>query len=156
MVEPVKKKLSRLKLISIAVPVLLLLVGGSLWYTGVLPHLLGMNHGEKQSAEAAKPVPASYVEIPEMIDNLDGAGRPHYVKLSAQVEVPRPEDVQVVKSDMPELQNLLVIYMRVMDNAELRDPTDTYRLRGELLSRANAFVAPAKISDFLFTHILIQ
>jgi flagellar FliL protein len=155
MVEPIKKKSSKLKPTLIAVPVLLSLVCGGLWFTGVLPHLLGMNQGEKKAAEAAKP-PQSYVEIPEMIDNLDDPRRLHYVKLSARVEVLRPEDVQLVKSDVPELQNLLVVYMRNMDTAELHDPTDTDRLRGELLSRANAIVAPAKISDILFTQILVQ
>ena len=144
MAEPAEKKSGKLRLILIGVPVLLLLIGGGLWFTGVLPHLLGMNHGEKQAAVAAPPVPPSYVEIPEMVDNLDNPGGSHYVKLSARVEVPKPEDVQRVKANIPELQNLLVVYMRDLDTAELRDPTDTDRLRNELLSRANAAVAPAR------------
>jgi flagellar FliL protein len=150
-----KKKL----LILAGIPVLLLLVGGGLWFTGILPHMLGMeNHEEKAAAvEAAKPVPPSYVDIPEMVANLNNANhKPSYVKLAARVEVPKPEDVEKVRASLPRLQDMMQTYLREMRPEELRGSAGTYRLREELLIRANAAVAPAKVSDVLFTQMLIQ
>jgi flagellar FliL protein len=150
------KKSGKGKLILIAAPALVLLVCTGLWFTGVLPHLLGMDKREKQVGESAKPVPPSYVDIPEMIGNLSDRYSPRYIKLAARVVVPKPDDVALVTSAMPRLQDLLTTYMRDMKPEELHDSADTYRLRKELLARANAAVAPAKISDVLFTQLLAQ
>src|ERR1700733_6575849 len=99
------KKSGKGKLILIAVPAVLLLVCTGLWFSGVLPHLLGMDKHEKQGAESAKPVPPSYVDIPEMIGNLSDRYSPRYVKLAARVVVPKPDDVALVTSAMPRLQD---------------------------------------------------
>ena len=39
---------------------------------------------------------------------------------------------------------------------ELRGSAGTYRLREELIGRANVAVAPARVVDVLFTEMLIQ
>jgi hypothetical protein len=49
--EEPKKKAGKGKLILIAVPVLLIVLGAGLWFSGVLPHLLGMDKHEDQTAE---------------------------------------------------------------------------------------------------------
>jgi flagellar FliL protein len=150
------KKSGKRKLILIAAPVLLILTGAGLWFSGVLPRLLGMNHGGKQVVEAPKPVPPRYVDIPQMIDNLSDPSTPHYVKLDARVVVPKPDDVAQVMAAMPRLQDLLTTYLRDMRIEELHNTADTDRLRAELVVRANAAVAPAKISDVLFIELLSQ
>ena len=150
------KKSGKGKLILIAIPVLLVLISAGLWFTGVLPHLLGMDKHEELTAEPAKQVPPSYIDIPEMIANLNGTRKPTYIKLAARVEVPKPEDVDKVKAAMPRLQDIFQTYLREMRPEELRGSAGTYRLREELLVRANAAVAPSKISDILFTQLLVQ
>jgi flagellar protein FliL len=153
---PVKKG-GKGKLILLAVPVVLLLTGAGLWFSGILPHVLGMDKHEDHAQEAAKPVPPSYVDVPEMVANLNsGSHKPSYVKLSARVEVPSPADVEKVKAGMPRLQDMMQTYLREMRPEELRGSAGTYRLREELLVRANAAVAPAKVSDVLFTQMLVQ
>lgn len=153
---PVKKG-GKGKLIIIAVPVVLLLAGAGLWFTGILPHLLGMEKHEEHTAEAAKPVPPSYIDVPEMIANLNStAHKPSYVKLAARIEVPKPDDVEKVKAALPRLQDMMQTYLREMRPEELRGSAGTYRLREELLVRANAAVSPAKVSDVLFTQMLVQ
>jgi flagellar FliL protein len=156
--EAPPEKKGKLKLIiMVAVPVVLLLAVAGLWFTGILPHMLGMEKKEEKSAEAAKPVPPSYVDIPEMVANLNSANhKPSYVKLSARVEVPKPEDAEKVKAALPRLQDMMQTYLREMRPEELRGSAGTYRLREELLVRANAAVAPARISDVLFTQMLVQ
>jgi flagellar FliL protein len=57
---------------------------------------------------------------------------------------------------MPRVQDVIQTYLREMRPDELRGSAGVYRLREELLVRANAAVAPARISDILFTQMLIQ
>jgi flagellar FliL protein len=143
------------KLILLAIPLVLVLAGAGLWFSGVLPHLLGM---DKAADHAEAPVePPSYVDLPEMVANLNsGKSRPSYVKLTARIEVPKAADVVKVKAAMPRLQDLMQTYLREMRPEELRGSAGTYRLREELLVRANAAVAPARVSDVLFTQMIVQ
>jgi flagellar protein FliL len=156
--EKPAKKGGKTKLILIAVPVVLLLAGGGLWFTGILPHMLGMEkHEEKAGVETAKAVPPSYVDIPEMVANLNSANhKPSYVKMAARVEVPKPEDVEKVRAALPRLQDMMQTYLREMRPEELRGSGGTYRLREELIGRANLAAAPVRIADVLFTQMLIQ
>jgi flagellar protein FliL len=152
--QPAKASGKR-KLILLAIPVVLALTGAGLWFSGVLPNLLGMDRQTGHAEDAAEPV--TYVELPEMVANLNsGTHRPSYVKLTARVEVPKSGDVEKVKASMPRLQDMLQTYLREMRPEELRGSAGTYRLREELLVRANAAVAPARISDVLFTQMIVQ
>jgi len=154
---PLKKAGKGKLILLIAVPVGLVLAGGGLWFSGILPHVLGMNKHEAHAEEAAQAVLPVYIDVPEMVANLNSANhKPSYVKLTARIEVPRPEDADKVKAAMPRLQDMMQTYLREMRPEELRGSAGTYRLREELLVRANAAVAPAKVSDVLFTQMLIQ
>ena len=155
---PAKKGGKGKLIIMIAVPLVLVLLVAGLWFTGILPHLLGMEKPPAEAAEQpAKMVPPSYVDVPEMIANLNsGSHKPSYVKLAARMEVPTAEDAEKVKAALPRLQDMMQTYLREMRPEELRGSAGTYRLREELLARANAAVAPAKVTDVLFTQMLVQ
>jgi flagellar FliL protein len=154
--ETPKAKGKRKLILLAGIPLVLALAGAALWFGGVLPHLLGMDKPNGHAEEAV--VPPSYVDLPEMVANLNSgkSSRPSYVKLTARIEVPRPDDVIKVKAAMPRLQDLMQTYLREMRPEELRGSAGTYRLREELLVRANAAVAPAKVSDVLFTQMIVQ
>ena len=47
---------------------------------------------------------------------------------------------------MPRLQDLFQTYLREMHPEELRGAEGTYRLREELIGRANVAVAPARVA----------
>ena len=152
-----KKSGGKMKLILIAVPVLLIAVGAGLWFTGILPKMLGMGKKDDAAEAVAKPVPPSFIDLPELVANLNGnPGRPAYVKVVARLEIPRPEDVEKVRAVMPRLQDMMQTYLREMRPDELRGSAGTYRLREELIARANVAAAPAKVSDVLFSQMLIQ
>lgn len=144
------------KLIVLAAPVLLVGICAGLWFSGILPNLLGMQHKEV-AAEHAKPAVPIFVDLPEMITNLNSPqGRQNFVKLTARLEVSKQEDVERIKAAMPRLQDLFLTYIREMRPQELRGSAGTYRLREELIARANLAAAPARINDVLFTQMLIQ
>lgn len=165
------------KLIILAAPVVLLLVVAGLWFGGILPPLLGMGrpaeevaeakpapdaHGAKPAADgkgaaSAKAMGPNFLEMPDIIANLNvGSKRAVYVKLRTRVELVKAEDEGLVRAAMPRVLDLFQTYLREMRPEELRGSAGTYRLREELLVRANAAVAPAKVSDVLFTQMLVQ
>jgi flagellar FliL protein len=147
---------SKRKLVLLAAPVLLVGLGAGLWFSGVLPRLMGTQHAETTAEQkpAAAPV---YVDLPELIANLNSnPQRLSYVKLTIRLEVTKQEDVERIKAAMPRLQDLFLTYVREMRPQELRGSAGTYRLREELLARANLAATPARITDVLFTQMLIQ
>ena len=147
--------LANRKLVLLAgAPLIVLVLVGGLWFSGVAPRLLGLSHTEQKDAKPAVPI---YVDLPEMVANLNSdARRPSYVKLQARLELTRPQDADIVRAAMPRLQDLFQTYLREMRPEELRGSAGTYRLREELIGRANIAAAPAHISDVLFTEMLVQ
>jgi flagellar FliL protein len=51
---------------------------------------------------------------------------------------------------------MFTTYLREMRPEELRGSAGTYRLREELLARANIAVSPARVTDVLFSEMIIQ
>ncbi|MCW3475114.1 flagellar basal body-associated FliL family protein [Limobrevibacterium gyesilva] len=155
----------RKRLLLLAVPVVLSGIGAGLWFGGILPPLLGMGkagvHAEGEAAGPpegeAKAKPPSFAEMPEIVANLNaGARRTVYVKLRSRLELARPEDEAAVQAAMPRLLDMFQTYLREMRPEELRGSAGTYRLREELIARANVAAAPARVVDVLFTELLIQ
>ncbi|MGC8468579.1 MAG: flagellar basal body-associated FliL family protein [Acetobacteraceae bacterium] len=143
------------KLVLLAVPMVLLAAGAGLWFTGVLPGLLGLNPPPKTAAAGpAKPV---FVAMPEIIANLDaGPRRASYIKLQAEIEVASAADATKLTAAMPKVMDLFQTYLRDMHPSELQGSEGTYRLREELINRANIAAAPARVVDVLFQQILVQ
>jgi flagellar FliL protein len=155
---PENKKSGKKKLILLAAPLLLIGCAAGLWFSGILPNLLGLHQDKPQVKEAAEPSAPIYVDLPDMIANLASptSSKPYYVKLQARLEVSRPEDAEKIKQAMPRLQDMFQTYLREMRPEELRGSAGTYRLREEFLGRANVAIAPGRVNDVLFTQLLIQ
>jgi flagellar FliL protein len=176
---PPAKKGGKKKLIVLVALVLLLAgAGAGLWFGGILPPLLGMDKKADPAAEEAgagqgdgkgdakadakggkpeaRPQPV-FMDLPEIIANLNaGPRRNSFIKLRPKLELAKAEDEAAVKAAMPRLMDLFQTYLREMRPEELRGSAGTYRLREELLARANIAVAPARIVDVLFPEIIVQ
>lgn len=154
---PEKKPAGKKKLIILAAPVLLIGILAGLWFSGVGPRVLGIKHNEPAGQDASKPAMPVFVDLPDMIANLNSpSNKPSYIKLQARLEVSRPEDAEKIRQEMPRLQDIFQTYLREMRPEELRGSPGIYRLREELLGRANVAVAPVRVNDVLFTQLLIQ
>jgi flagellar FliL protein len=154
---PAPKKSGLRKIILLAAPLLLAAILSGLWFTGILPRMLGLAHDEPKAAANVPAPPPVFIELPEMVANLNGnPHRPSYVKLTARLELAKAEDADRVRADIPRLLDLFQTYLREMRPEELRGSAGTYRLREELIARANVATAPARINNVLFTQMLIQ
>jgi flagellar FliL protein len=152
------KKGGKKKLILIAVPVLLVVVLAGLWFSGILPKLLGMGP-KTEAGEAAAPAPAvpGFFELPDILVNLNAPGRrPSYMKLKAKLEIADTREMDAVRAALPRLLDLFNTYLREIRPEELRGSAGTHRLREELIARAGIAVAPARVTDILFVELLVQ
>lgn len=161
--EAAPAKRGKKRLILIALPVALLGIGAGLWFSGILPGLLGRGAGARETAAGGaptaevRPAPPAFIDMPDILANLNAPGRrPTFIKLRSKIEVARGEDVAAVQAAMPRLVDLFQTYLREMRPDELRGSAGTHRLREELMARANIAAAPARISDVLFVEILVQ
>jgi flagellar FliL protein len=157
------KKGGKKKLILLLVPVLLIGVGAGLWFSGILPGLLGMNPPPAEQSAAAEapmppPRPPSFLEMPDITANLNVAAgrRASFIRIRSKLELGRPEDAAILQAAMPRLLDLFQTYLREMRPEELRGSVGTHRLREELIARANLVAPPARVADVLFIEILIQ
>jgi len=165
---------SKKKLVLLAVPLLLLLIVAGLWFGGILPPLLdattklaeraalpaeksAQKSGALKMGAEAKAIPPVFMELPDLVANLNvGQRRSSFIKLKARIEIGRAEDMPMIQASLPRLLDLFSTYLREMRPEELRGSAGTYRLREELIGRANIAVAPARVVDVLFTELLIQ
>jgi flagellar FliL protein len=169
--KPARQGGKRKLMLLLAVPLVLAAVGGGLWFSGILPKLLGM--GEPHAAAGADapaaaghgtPPPAVSVarapiffDMPDIVANLSATGRrASYIKLRSKLELTKPEDAAAIQAAMPRLQDLFTTYLREMRPEELRGSSGTQRLREELMARANLAVAPVRVTDVLFIELLLQ
>lgn len=168
------KKGGRKRLIVIGLAVLLLGGGGAgLWFSGLLSSLLGKGgHGEHAEApageggkegghdaatQASRPGAPVFFDMPEIIANLNAAGRrTSFIKLKSKLQLAKPGDAVAVQAAMPRLLDLFQTYLRETRPEELRGSAGSHRLREELMARANLAAAPARIVDVLFVEMLIQ
>jgi flagellar FliL protein len=155
----------RRKLLLLAIPGGLAVVGAGPWFSGILRPLLGFAKRRAPAGDArddaapdqAKAGPPASIELPEIVANLNvGPRRNSYIKLHARLELAKAQDDATLKVAMPRLLDLFQTYLREMRPEELRGSEGTYRLREELIARANIALAPVRVTDVLFTEMLIQ
>lgn len=150
---PAPKK--RRKLVLMLLPLLLVVLAAGGWYSGLIPRLLGRGAGGKMAA--APPEKPVFVALPVLIANLATSdGRTAYVKMQVKLEVGGDSAAAAVRAALPRIMDLFQTYLRDMHPSELRGSAGTYRLREELLARADDAVAPARIRNVLFTQMLVQ
>ncbi len=92
-----------------------------------------------------------------MIANLNAGGKKvSFVKVKARIEVADAEAAAAVQAAMPRVQDMFQTYLRETRPDELHGSAGSWRLREQLIARANIAVAPAKVSDVLFIELLVQ
>lgn len=145
---------SRRKLLMIAAPVAaVLLAGGGLVASG----LVQLGHHKRVVADVAPRPKPVFVELPEMIVNLDaGPGREAFAKVQCRIEVDGDQRAQVVTASMPIISDMLQTYLRAMHPDEISGGTGVLRLREALLARAAVAVPDARIDDVLFEELVVQ
>ncbi|MFC7612060.1 flagellar basal body-associated FliL family protein [Teichococcus aestuarii] len=133
----------RRKAVLLAAAAVLLLGGGGAgaWLGGLLPWPAPWP-GAAAPAEA-KAAPPVFVEVPDIIANLNTAARRQtFIKLRAKLEVEGPAQAAALQASMPRLLDIFTTYLRETRPEELRGSAGTHRLREEMMARANVAASP--------------
>ncbi len=138
------------------IPAVAVLLVAGIGAAAMLTNLPAKLMGSKPAASEAAGLPGS-VDLPEIIANLNpGSRRTAFVKLKAKLELSNKADEAHVHEAEGRILDLFQTYLRDMRPDELRGSAGIYRLREELIGRANIAVAPARITDILFLEMLVQ
>lgn len=151
--KPSRKKL--LLLIGLPIVVLIASLAG-VYFSGLADSFIQGDAAKTE--EAPPPKPAVFLDLPEIIVNLNSpAGRrTNFLKISISLEVESPAEVMKLQSLMPRIVDSFQVYLRELRVEDLRGSAGMYRLREDLLRRINEAARPVKITDVLFKEMLIQ
>ena len=161
-----KKKLSGKKLVLfIALPLLLVLIGGGV---GAFFMLSGGDepagehgeasadgeHGEKGKKSGGEIV---FYDLPEMLVNLNSGGkRASYLKITVALELEDATMVPKLEKIMPRVVHNFQVYLRELCLEDLKGSAGLLRLKEELLIRVQRAAGVVKVNDVLFKEMLVQ
>ena len=112
---------------------------------------------QEMSKSGAPPPPGVFVDIPEMIVNLNSTSKqPRFLKVSLKVELEAKEDQKGFEAILPRVVDQFQTYLRELRLEDLRGSSGMYRMKIELLSRVRAAAPDIKVRDVLFQGILVQ
>jgi flagellar FliL protein len=157
--EQPRKRFSGKKLVLFIILPAVLLLGGAAGahFTGMTKKLLGGGVEKAEEHKPEAPKQAIYYNLPEMLVNLNSAGRrASYLKISVSLELENPADIPRIEAIMPRIVDNFQVYLRELRIEDLKGSAGLYRLREELLARVNTAAQPARVNDVLFKEMLVQ
>ena len=149
----------KLKLILlIALPLLLLLGGGGAVYVmGLVPGQEPADQAGHDEQEAEDHASVLFVDLPDMLVNLNAGGqRLRYLKIAAALEVRGEEQAELVRQFVPRILDSFQLYLRAIRPEELEGAEGIYRIKEALLARVNDAVHPGNVRDVLVRELLVQ
>ena len=129
--------------------------GAGAWY------FLGQPAEAKPAKSAQAAEPPVYIPLEKFVVNLqpDDTGE-HYLQIQFTLQVPTPEQVELIKANMPQVQNRVLMLLSAKQAAELATPEGKQQLSKELVAAVNQpFVPkgdPQEVTDVLYTSFIIQ
>ena len=112
---------------------------------------------EKAQEEAAKPVAQQsfFYELPDLTVNLSSGGS-RFLRLRVVLEVNSEENANKLSAIQPRIIDDFQVYLRELRPEDLRGSAGSYRLRHDLLRRANQAAQPIVIENVLFKEFIVQ
>ena len=164
------------KVLMIAAPVLLLAIGGAVYFLmfagGEAPaaegaalaeegdgHGVGHGEGGKKAAsgDAHHPV---FFDVPDILVNVSSqGGKPIFLKLAVSLEIEgatQEEVAQQLEPIMPRIIDQLQTYLRELRLEDLSGSAALFRLKEELLRRINVAASPMQVKGVLFREMIVQ
>lgn len=163
-VEDKVPKKGNKKLIIIAVIAIILLAVGAVLVLGGggSSENTKSEEGSEENLEIeqtpAKDTQLAYLELPEFLVNLrpSGSKKDNFLKITISLEVMDENDIPKITTQMPKLIDAINVSLRDLRKDDLYGAGGMYILREEILLRVTQVLNPIKVSDVLFSNILIQ
>ena len=153
-----EKKSGKMKWIIIGVVVLVLLGGGGFaaW------KFLSTGSGEPEAMakpgghEGALPAPGPIVALDSFLVNLADPADSHYLKVTVNLEVEKPESTEEIQQRMPQIRDSILVLLSSKTAEDVRSVEGKFRLRDEIIGRVNKFISHGKIKGAYFTEFVMQ
>ena len=98
-----------------------------------------------------------FYDLPEMLVNMNtGTRQASYLKIQVALELSDPLVLEQLDQLSPRIIDIFQVYLRELRLEDLDGSAGMFRLKEELLKRANASVAPIQINDILFREMIVQ
>ena len=144
------------KMLMIAVPALVLVLGGG----GGAAYFFLKPHDAKAKVADAPPLTppqVAFSDVPDILVNIQSNdGTPAYLKLSLSLELDNDLEKTGMTALMPRLVDQFQAYLRELRLDDLKGSAGVLRLKEELLRRVNVAAAPYKVRDVLLKQMIIQ
>jgi flagellar FliL protein len=151
-------RFSKRTLIIAAAALVLLLIGG-----GVAAYLLlGATPAAPAAAKAAEAkegegAAAAYVDVPAMVVNLRGSdGAARFLKLRFMLVPASPAAADAIKAKLPLVLDAYQPFLRELRPEDLAGAAAVFRIKEELVLRANAAVGAGSVKDVLIQDLIQQ
>jgi len=152
-----RKFLSK-KILMIAVPALVLVLGGG----GAGAYFFLFKKAETHEAKAEEEVPltppkVAFSDMQDILVNIQSNdGTPAYLKLGVSLELEDDAQKAAIAPLMPRITDQLQAYLRELRLDDLKGSAGVLRLKEELLRRVNVAAAPYKVRDVLLKEMIVQ
>ena len=150
-------KLKSKKVLMIALPVLLLVLGGA--GAGAYFFLFKKSGSQEATAEELPFTPhkVPFSDKQDILVNIQSNdGTPAYLKLGVSLELENDEQKTALQPLMPRITDQFQAYLRELRLDDLKGSAGVLRLKEELLRRVNVAAAPYKVRDVLLKEMIIQ
>lgn len=133
---------------------LLLLISGGLYWSGILDPLLGI---EETDDEETVVLGKNFYKLEDITLNLSGdQEKSKFFKIGITIVLEQEPDIPIVEALAPRITDNVTAYLRELKPKEIAGTGNFDKLRGSILLRVRAAVAPVPISDILFHSALVQ
>ncbi|MEM9756612.1 MAG: flagellar basal body-associated FliL family protein [Pseudomonadota bacterium] len=130
--------------------------GGAYWAVSFGPFA---PQAEVEAAVSASPAVAplavAFVPLDRVTISLGPDSASRHLIFSAELEVP-PEHAEFVTSLRPRILDVLNSYLRVVDAADLSNPSALGRIRAQMLHRVKIVTGEDKVRDLLITEFVVN
>lgn len=113
--------------------------------------------GEKAPAahkHAEKKGEPSFVPVEPLVVTLGPDADAKYLKITLSIETEKGHEKDVVEV-MPRIRDVLNVYLRAIDEADLAEPSNMARIRSQMLRRVQLVAPDADITNILITDFVL-
>ena len=110
---------------------------------------------EEKEPSKAKAQKSFFYELPDITVNLASGGS-RFLRLSVVLEVKNEKAMEKLKKIQPRVIDDFQVYLRELRPEDLSGSAGSYRLRHDLLLRANQAAQPVVVENVLFKEFLVQ
>jgi len=152
--EAPPEKGSKIKWIVIAVVVLLVLGGGGFvsWKTFLNP--AQEDDGKEEKPERVQLGPTFPLEM--FIVNLAGTSGERYLKVRMELELKESQLAEELGKRKPQIRDTILLLLSSKSFEDVATFRGKTRIRNEITTRLNTFLAPGSIKKVYFTEFVVQ